>query len=250
VTSEASRDVSVDEVCRGEVIVVQPRRGYRFSIDALLLADFARRLNERAPVEQIVDLGAGCGVVGLLLARRFPSSRVELVELQPELAELACDGARRSGLADRVTVRNADLRRLQPLLPGASVDMVACNPPYELAGEGTPNPDLQRATDRHQQHGSLDDIARAARRLLRPRGRLLLVYPAEGLFLVGAALMSAGFSVERVCPVAPRQGADPNRVLVMGRKGGRALVRLEPTLHIYESSGAYSDDARRVLNEP
>src|SRR5437016_1205479 len=113
-SSGPPEDVTVDAVCRGEVIVVQPRRGYRFSIDALLLAHFAAEAAQtlKPAARHAIDLCAGCGVVGLLLARRLPGCELDLVELQPELARLASEGARRSGLGERVRVHSLDLRGL------------------------------------------------------------------------------------------------------------------------------------------
>ena len=74
-----SQDYTVDAICRGAVTLAQPRRGYRFNIDSVLLADFTRRIVSSPVEDLVVDLGAGCGVVGLLLARFWPGCTVLMV---------------------------------------------------------------------------------------------------------------------------------------------------------------------------
>jgi tRNA1Val (adenine37-N6)-methyltransferase len=98
----------LDEALRGKLALWQPIQGYRFSIDAFLLADFARQV-VRESGGGLVDLGAGCGVIGLALARET-TANATLVELQPRLAELCRINARHNGLSDRVEVVEGDLR--------------------------------------------------------------------------------------------------------------------------------------------
>ncbi len=253
-------DLTVDAVCRGQVTVVQPRRGYRFSIDSLLLAD----LVTAGPVDaapprpgplRVVDLGAGCGVIGLLVAHRRPAAQVTLVELQPEMAGLASRGVELSNLQGRVTVLPADLRQLgkgpdgHPQLDGASVDLVVSNPPYEPRGRGTENPQPGRATARHQRHCAIDELMAAARRLLRPAGLLAVVYPAADLPGLLQAAAAEKLGAERLRPVASRAGEPANRVLLVLRKGGRRPLVLDAPLVLYGPDGGYSPDARRALGE-
>jgi tRNA1Val (adenine37-N6)-methyltransferase len=249
-------EVTVDAVCRGQITVVQPRRGYRFSIDSLLLADLVTAgPADSMPGRRVVDLGAGCGVIGLLVARRRPDAQVTLVELQPEMAALAVRGAELSQLQDRVTVLRADLRQLgkgpgRPAqLDGATVDLIVSNPPYEPRGRGTENPQAGRATARHQRHCAIDELMAAARRLLRPQGLLAVVYPAADLPGLLAAAAAEKLGAERLRPVASRAGEAATRVMVVLRKGGRRPLVLEPALVLYEATGAYSTEARRALGE-
>ncbi len=155
----------------------QPRRGYRFSLDALLLEDFVRP--PRA--ERIADLGAGVGIVGLLLARRYRRARVLLVELQPPLAELARKNVALSGLSRRVQVLQADVREPKGLGEAGGFDLVVSNPPYRRPGAGRLSPTEQRAVARHELALSLQELLRAAAYLLRNKGRFFLVHHPERL---------------------------------------------------------------------
>ncbi|HCF62425.1 MAG TPA: SAM-dependent methyltransferase, partial [Myxococcales bacterium] len=116
-------DETLDAVCRGEVQLIQRRAGYRFSVDALLLAAFAAR-----PRGKVVDLGTGCGVVAVLLAKRGARSVVG-VELQPGLAQIALRNVRLNRCDEQVHIVNADLRDLRATLPSGGVDLVVSHPP-------------------------------------------------------------------------------------------------------------------------
>ncbi|MCF8063049.1 MAG: methyltransferase, partial [Deltaproteobacteria bacterium] len=157
----------------GRLQVIQSRSGYRFSVDALLLADFVRvRKGDR-----VVDLGTGCGIIPLLL---LCSRRIESVvglEVQEELALQAIRNAGLNGFDNRFLLVRGGLRR--PPLKHGGFHAVICNPPYRRARSGRINPDRERAVARHEIMASLDDILRAARVLLRGKGRLSLIYPAE-----------------------------------------------------------------------
>src|SRR5690349_12697346 len=98
-----------DALLDGRVHLLQPRRGYRVAVDAVLLA---AAVHPRAG-ERVLDLGAGVGAVGLCLARRVPDCTIVGVELQPALADLARRNAALNGLGDRLQILVHDLA--QPL---------------------------------------------------------------------------------------------------------------------------------------
>jgi tRNA1Val (adenine37-N6)-methyltransferase len=230
-------DFTEDAILRGLVRVVQPRRGYRFSLDALLLADFAARL----PGQRIVDLGCGSGVVGFVLAARRPTARVIGVEIQPALCEAARRGVRLNGLADRVAVVEGDLRRADELWPAGSFDLAVCNPPYFAPRRGRPSPDAGRAVARHSLTCEIADVLRAARHALRPHGRLALVQPA-------AEVAGEGLCPRTIRPVVSRAGRPARRHLIElgeARPGGPHLLA---PLVVHEGDG-YSAELRALLGD-
>src|SRR5471032_3216060 len=140
-----------DTLLGGRVRLLQPRRGYRVAVDAVLLA----AATEAAPGDSILDLGAGVGAVGLCLAIRVPGCRVTGIELQPALAALAERNARDNALSDRVRTIVHDLA--QPLPAGLGpFDRVATNPPYLAAAVADPSPDRsEEHTSELQSHHDL-----------------------------------------------------------------------------------------------
>jgi tRNA1Val (adenine37-N6)-methyltransferase len=204
--------------------VIQSRDGYRFSIDALLLADFSTiRKGDR-----VVDLGTGCGIISLLLLRSRGAEWVVGLEIQEALAFQASRNARLNGLRDRMPVVRGDLRRL-PLEHG-SFHAVVCNPPYRRARSGRINPDRERAVARHEILASLDDILRSARLLLREKGRVSLIYPAERLTDLLAGMRGLGLEPKRLQLVHPNVDAGAGLVLVEAARGGRPGVTVLPPI--------------------
>jgi tRNA1Val (adenine37-N6)-methyltransferase len=120
--------------------ILQKKAGYRFSIDALLLAHFAHI----RPGEKVIDLGTGCGVIPLILIFRRKAEKVMAVEIQPSLADLARRNVRLNRMASRVRIWERDFRQLKGPAWMAGFDVVLANPPYRPIGAGANQPPMQR----------------------------------------------------------------------------------------------------------
>ena len=214
----------------------QPRRGYRFSIDAVLLAHLAAP----RPRDRILDLGTGCGIVSLLLACRLPDVRIRGIELQADLANLARENVLRNRLADRIGIAEADLRSLHPEDMGGLFDMVVCNPPYRRRHSGRMNPDPQKAIARHEIEARLADVISASRRLLRRSGRLSIVYPAERTSDLLVEMRSGRIEPKQMVAIHSRIDTEAKLVFVEGVHGAGPGVKIGPPLAIYESDGSYT----------
>ena len=228
---------------RGRLTLWQPRDGYRFSLDPLLLVDFVR-----PPYGRVVDFCAGCGVVGLGLVSRDAGATASLVELQPRLAQLARRNADDNALGARVTVVAGDLRGALPDA-GASFDVAVANPPYRALDEGPASPDEEVAIAQHELRVTVGEVAAAMRRVLVPAGRAALVYPASRVAHLLAALDGAGLRPLRARFVHPRADEPANRVLVEAQKGARGPLVVEAPLVVRDAAG-YTAEAARILGEP
>ena len=165
---------TIDEFFHGRLRVLQKKKGYRFSIDSLLLADFVTLKKG----DRVVDLGTGSGIVALVLALRFPTARIAEIEIQEELADMAERSVALNGLTDRITIYPGDVKKIRKLLEPQSFDVAVFNPPYRKLNSGRINPNGERAIARHEVKGTIDDFLSAARYLLKYAGRVYLVYPA------------------------------------------------------------------------
>lgn len=241
-------DLTRDPIVRGRLTLLQPKVGYRFSIDPLLLADFVGP----APLGRLVDIGAGVGVVGLLLGQADPQAQVTLVELQPRLAALCEENATANGLAGRATVVQGDILSpaMRQRLPGAWFDLVVSCPPYYPLGTGGVNPDSEEAIARHEVRLPLGELVRAARRLIGFRGRVVLVYPSPRLPELLSQLMGSGLTPTRLRLVHAYANEPAQRALVEAKKGVRCGLTIDPPLVLRERGGEYTPEARRILGEP
>jgi tRNA1(Val) A37 N6-methylase TrmN6 len=237
-----------DELLRGRLRVLQPRRGYRSSVDPLLLADFAARACGAAPA-RVCDLGAGVGVVGLALLRDAPAATGVLVELQPRLCGLARRNVELNGLGARLETHEGDLRRLPRGFAGR-FDLCVSNPPFRPVGSGRPNLDPEKALANVELCCSLAELAAAAHRLLQPRGRFALVHDAGRLADVLATLAAAGLRPEVLRLVHPRADAPATRLLALSRRVARpAPLRTDPPLVLHEADGRFTAEAAAILGE-
>lgn len=250
----ADSELSRDPIVRGRVTLWQPRVGYRFSVDPILLADFVGA----GSLGRIVDIGAGVGIVGLLLGAADPAADVTLVELQPRLAALCRRNAQENGLGPRTHVVQGDVRAasMRSALAGASFDLVASCPPYYPLGQGGVNPQGEEAIARHEVHLPLSDLVRAARRVLRFRGRFAVVYPTPRLTELLAVLQAEGLTPVRLRVVHPYANEPGQRVLVEARKGSKSSLAIEPPLYLrtratpsHGGGGDYTEEARRILGD-
>lgn len=214
----------LDYFLDGKLRIIQSKTGYRFSIDAVLLSDFVT-VRKR---DVVVDLGTGCGVILLILLLKKNPSYAIGIEIQKTLAYQAYRNAILNGFQDRMSVIVADIRNL-PLSPEIA-DVVVCNPPYRKKGSGRINPDLCRAIARHEILISLKDIILTSKRILKKKGRIALIYPAERTAEVIASLEKYGFEPKRIQIAYPDINARASLFMVEAYLNARPGTIIEPPI--------------------
>jgi tRNA1(Val) A37 N6-methylase TrmN6 len=229
----------------GRLRLRQPRIGHRAGHDAILLAAAV----PARPGDRVVEFGAGVGAAGLALAARVGGLALTLVEIDAALARLAAANAVANGLAARVVVADvgaAAATLARDGLSADSADSVLMNPPFNAAARHRPSPLPGRRLAHEATATTLAVWVHAARRCLRPGGRLTLIWRAEGLAEVVAAL-ARGFGGVALVPVHPRADAPAIRVLATAVKGGRAPLVLHPGLVLADETGRPTPVADAVL---
>ncbi len=216
----AGPDESVDAVLNGRLRLIQPKNGYRFSIDALLLAEFV----SVKPGDVLVDLGTGCGVIPLALLLTRPLKYALGLEIQNELAGQASRNRVINGLSKKMEIVLGDIRHVP--LSEKIADIVTCNPPYRKAHSGRINPDLSKAVARHEILASLEDILGTARRLLKRKGRLAMIYPSERLAHLITRCRLFNLEPKRLQIVYPSLNSSSKLVLMEASLGGRPGVEI------------------------
>jgi tRNA1Val (adenine37-N6)-methyltransferase len=219
-----TEDEQIDAVLDGQLKIIQSRHGYRFSVDALLLADFISIM----PGDVVVDLGAGCGIISLLLAKKGRAGSIIGLELQEELASQAKRNAILNGLEARIAILLGDLRALP--LASRCADVVVCNPPYRKKRSGRINPDPCKALARHEIAMSLLDILAAAKTLLRSGGKLAFIYPANRLTEVFSRMRSQDLEPKRLQIIYPDPASHAKLAMIEGRLGGKSGLTILPPI--------------------
>lgn len=236
--------VSADVPGVWQLTLHQPRHGYRFSLDAFLLADFVSP--DSHLYQPVLDLGTGCGVVALLLARRFPWARLVGIELQTELVTFAQQNVVRNGLERHIDVVRADARTLPSLVSAGGFGTVVCNPPYRRVGQGRLNPNASRAMARHEVSLTLAQLLDAAQHALVRRGLLVMIYHPSRLVELCVELSRAGLGPRRMRLIHPKPHAAASMVLVEAVRGGRDALEVLPPLFVSDASGRYTTEMQAI----
>ncbi len=225
-----------------DLVLYQPRTGYRFSVDAFLLADFV----PLKPGARVLELGAGCGVVSLLLARREERARFFGLEIQDRLARCLAQNIRVNRLEERVFAVRGDLR-LPPFRP-ESFDVVVTNPPFYPVGRGRLSPDEEERIARHEILATLPQVIRSAGRLLKHRGVLVIIYPATRLAELMVCLKEHRLEPKGLQMIHSYPGDEGRLVRLRASKGGGAELRIEPPFFIYQAPGGpYTPEAEALF---
>jgi tRNA1(Val) A37 N6-methylase TrmN6 len=239
-------DVSEDAVLGGRLRLRQPLRGHRVGHDAILLAAATHARSG----EHAIDLGAGVGAAGLALAARIAGLKVTLVEIDPELCALASENARLNGIAHRVTALIADVADAGALaaagLVSDSIDRIVMNPPFNDSTRQNVSPDPRRRLAHVSAAGTLTRWIASAAHLLNADGTLTMIWRADGLEQVLAAL-TPSFGAIAVLPVLPRAGAPAIRILVRAMKRGDAPLASYPGLCLNDEGGRPTVAAEAIL---
>jgi tRNA1Val (adenine37-N6)-methyltransferase len=229
---------TLDSFYHGRIRLLQKKRGYRFSVDAPLLAGFIRT----RPEDRLLELGAGNGVVSLLLSRK-PFRRIVCLEVQPGLADLARRNIALNGLEKRILVLEKDFRDFRPR---QKFDLVFSNPPYIKGAGGRVSQCEEKTIAKHEIKGDIFDIMRAAGRVLRKDGRACFIYPVKRKGDFNMAAEEVGLKAGRLRFVHSRRGECARWFLSECGFGAPPLEVLPPLL-IYEESGDYTPEVKALF---
>jgi tRNA1Val (adenine37-N6)-methyltransferase len=239
-----SSDETRDTILRGRCTLIQPRHGYRFSVEAILLGHFARATAR----ERVLELGGGCGVVSIMMAALYRPREVVAIEIQPALAEMITRNAAINDL-DSVRAVCADLRlkKIASMEP-ASYDLIVANPPYRSVAAGRENPGHGRRIARGESAATLADFVAAARRYARRGGRVAFVFAARRSAELISTMRLNQLEPKRIRFVHPRIATPASVMLIEARAAGGIEVAIEPALILYERPGIYTAEARELLS--
>lgn len=243
----AATGVTEDAILGGRLRLLQPTRGHRVGHDAVLLAASVTAL----PGDHAVEFGAGVGAAGLALASRVAGLRLTLAEVDPSLVALARANIDRNGLGH--TARALALDVTAPArsfaakgLPSGCAQRVLMNPPFNDPARHRASPDPERRRAHNATSSGLQTWVAAAARLLSPKGELSLIWRADGLAELLAAL-APRFGGIAVRPVHPRANAPAIRVLVKAVKDSRSPLTIWPALVLQDAQDKPTPEAESLL---
>lgn len=234
----------IDDLQLQGLRIIQKEKGFRFGMDAVLLADFAR-VQER---DRVADFGTGTGILPLLIAGRGAGKRIDAFEIQPDMAEMAQRSVALNGLEDRIFVHTLPVEQAADVIQPGGVDVIVCNPPYGVPGTTLLNPEQGLSLARHQSETGLTEWFRMAYRLLRGKGRFNMVYPAPRMLEAMVALSKARLEPKRFRLIYPYADKAANLVLIEAMKDAKPMLHPEPPLIVYELDGSMTAELKTIYH--
>lgn len=225
----------------GVVSIVQPKKGFRFTLDSLLLADFCRI----KPRDRILEAGAGTGIISILLAKKFYGSRFVSDEVEPQAYNLLCRNIENNGLFDKILPLERDITYLSRSIAPNAFDVIVANPPYTKCGTGRKSPSVERQTARQDQTASLPTWL-DLQTLLKNKGRYFLVFPASRTAELLTLLQKRKLEPKCLRFVHPYRDKPASLVMIEAIKSGGAGLDILPPLIVHEPGGGYTKEMKEI----
>jgi len=238
VNPQVRPDETLDTFYRGRILVLQRKNGFRFSVDAPLLADFI----ETRESDEILEIGSGCGIISLLLSIK-PFRHIVALEVQPGLAELARRNVMLNNLVGRVTIVQKDFRHYHPY---RKFDVIFSNPPYIKKDTGFLSSSPEKNIAKHELMCSLEEILTWTKTWLKETGRAYFIFPDNRRQEFEDELARQNLHLRSRRFVLPRENEPPNFMLAEFRfEAGSTL--LLPPLILYGPEGKYTAEVEEIF---
>lgn len=234
-----AEDETLDAFYHGRIQVLQKCRGYRFALDAPLLADFIQTTED----DELLELGTGNGIISLLLSIK-PFRHITAVEVQASLADLARRNVKLNHLEKRMTVIEQDLLQFRP---EKKYDVVFSNPPYHKRSEGHLSPSKEKSIAKHELKCTIFDIMQKTSVLLKKRGRAYFIFPARRKDDFAEAVKMSGLKMKSERLVNAHSKDRPNLFLVECDFLSQSLKQ-QHDLVLYDEEGKYSQEAQEIFS--
>ncbi len=219
--------------------LIQSSEEYRFTTDAVLLANFCHDMTGKFCVE----FGTGSGVISILIAHKKHPKKVLALEIQPQLVDMATRSVALNNLQDKIQVVECDLKNANDLAKGLA-DVVVCNPPYRKVGSGEQQLSQNLAICRHEICATLDDIITSASKCLNNKGNFYLVHQTSRTAEIISLCANNKLAVKEILPVCPKPNKQPNLVLIRAVKCGESDCVLHAPMYITDENGNYTPQAK------
>ena len=244
---ELKENERVDDLQFKGLKIIQNKDGFCFGIDAVLLSDFAKGMK---CAERVVDLCTGNGIISILLFGKVDNiKKIDAVEIQKDVANLAKRNVKLNSLERIIEVHELDLKNIENIIPAGSVDSVVVNPPYKAKNSGIINAEDTLTIARHEISCTLEDVIQKSALILKSGGQFYMVHRPERLVDIFFFMRKYKLEPKRMRFVSPNEKVAPNLVLVEGVRSGRAFLKLEKPLFIYQENGDYTEEIYQIYHK-
>lgn len=229
---ELNENERIDDLQYKGLKIIQNNDGFCFGIDSVILSDFAKNIKENSDV---VDLGTGTGILGLLLCGKTKLRTITGIEIQEDVAKMAERSIKLNELENRFKIFNVNINNVfkENLLEKNKFDVVIMNPPYKELGSGITNENKSKLIARHEITATLEDFVKTAAALLKDKGELYIVHKPERTVDIITKLRENKLEPKELKVVYSRKDTDASLILIKAVKGRKEIFKnIKTNIHI------------------
>jgi len=223
--------------------IIQNIEGFCFGIDSILLADFAKEIKRNS---RVIDLGAGTGIIGILLCAKTEISHMVGVEIQEEVYDIAKRNVKLNKLEEKFTLMNINIKELGKRQKIGKFDAIVTNPPYKKDNTGIQNENEKKLISRHEITANLEDFIRISSQLLKDKKDLYMVHRPDRLVDIITLLRKYKLEPKKLKLVYPKLEKEPNLILIKATKNAKPFLKVEKPLYVYKENGEYTDEILKI----
>lgn len=224
--------------------VIQKPGCFCFGMDSVLLSAFAKARKG----ESVLDMGTGTGILPLLMEAKYPGECYVGLEIQKESVDAARRSVRYNGLEEKIRIVEGDICNASGIFGQGRFEVVTVNPPYMPDGHGVKNEKKALYIAKHEVSCTLEDVLRESAKVLKVKGRFYMVHRPFRLAEILSGMHAYGLEPKRMRMVHPYPEKKPSIVLLEGQKGGKPGLDVEPPLMVWEKSGEYTEEVKRIYH--
>lgn len=226
--------------------IVQNKNYFNFSLDSILLPNFAP-ITENTKL--ILDLCTGNAPVPLVLTTKT-NAKIIGVELQKKVFELAKESVELNDLSEQIELINDNINNIVTKYETDTFDLITCNPPYFKHSEQSITNDNEiKSIARHEIHMELEDVFKISKKLLKNGGSICMVHRTDRLMEIIEKMKNNNIEPKRVQFIYPKMNSESNLVLVDGRKNGKTGLKVLAPLYVHNEDGSYTDEVLKLFGK-
>ena len=226
--------------------IIQKNNGFCFGIDAVLLSDFAKDIRNNS---KVLDLGAGTGILSILLTGKTNLSKIYGIEVQKDIADMAVRSVKLNNLNNKIQIVNTDIKNLENTFEIGSFDSIVTNPPYKNENTGKVNDNKYKYISRHETTANLSDFIKVSFKMLKDKGSLYMVHRPERLVDIIFELRNNKLEPKNIKFVYSNKNKEPKLVLIKAIKNSKKFLKLVKQFFVYDENGNYTQEILKIYNK-
>ena len=243
---ELKENERIDDLEFKGLKIIQDSTGFCFGIDSVLLSDYAKNIKSGS---EIVDIGTGTGIIGILLTGKTENTHITGIEIQAEVAQMAERSIKLNNLEDRFCIKNINIKDVFNDIKPNTIDAIVTNPPYMRENTGAKNLEKKKLISRCEVECTLEDVIQISYKLLKSKGEFYMVHRAERIVDILYNLRKCKLEPKNIRFVHSKAEKEPNLVLIKCVKDAGNGLKIDKPLVVYNENGEYTEEILKIYNK-